>query len=81
MPAERTAPVVLDDPHRLCHALRTPLHGLLGTLELLAETDLPPDVAELVRAARASAVELHAVLRRELAVCADDALSAQTSMR
>jgi len=56
------APFLAD----LCHQVRTPLNGILGTLELMLEADLPEDSRELARAAYESAVLLHRVFEAEL---------------
>ncbi len=38
----------------MSHEMRTPLHGLLGTLELLQDSDLKPPQRELIRVAESS---------------------------
>lgn len=43
----------------LCHRVRTPLHGVLGSLELLLDRELPDEASELARSAFAAAAELH----------------------
>lgn len=63
------APAALDGPFlaELCHRVRTPLNGILGTLELLLAGELNDETRELVRAAYASAVGLHHVFEQEIA--------------
>ena len=60
--ASVAAPFLAD----LCHQVRTPLNGILGTLELLLESDLPEESRELARAAYESAVVLHRVFEEDL---------------
>jgi len=52
----------------LCHQVRTPLNGILGTLELLLQGDLDDDAYELARVAYDSAVALHRVFEADLRV-------------
>jgi two-component system, sensor histidine kinase len=56
------APFLAD----LCHQVRTPLNGILGTLELLLEGDLPEESRELATAAYESAIVLHRVFEADL---------------
>lgn len=50
----------------LCHQVRTPLNGILGTLELLLQNDLSDEAYELARVAYDSAVALHRVFEADL---------------
>jgi len=50
----------------LCHQVRTPLNGILGTLELLLQNDLSDEAYELARVAYDSAVALHRVFEDDL---------------
>ena len=50
----------------LCHRVRTPLNGILGTLELTLERDLSDASRELALAAYESAVVLHRVFEEDL---------------
>lgn len=50
----------------VCHRVRTPLNGILGSLELLLESDLPEEVRILASAAFHSARELHTVFESEI---------------
>jgi signal transduction histidine kinase len=65
-------PHTTSDPGQLiadlCHNVRTPLHGILGTLELLLDGDLDDESHELARVAYDSAVALHDVFERDVAV-------------
>lgn len=45
----------------LCHEVRTPLNGILGTLELVLASDVSEEVRELVREVYESTVGLHDV--------------------
>jgi signal transduction histidine kinase len=56
----------------LCHRVRTPLNGILGTLELLLEGDLADESRELARVAYDSAVVLHLVFEHDLQAAVDD---------
>jgi signal transduction histidine kinase len=51
----------------LCHQVRTPLHGILGNLELLLDSSLPAETRELARAAYDSARVLHEVFEQSVA--------------
>jgi len=59
----------------VCHRVRTPLNGILGSLELLLDADIGDDVRELAAAAFESARDLHRVFETELgaAVSSSDA--------
>lgn len=61
-------PVAVDDLFiaDLCHRVRTPLNGILGSLELLLAADVPDEARELAQAAFASAADLHHVFESEL---------------
>lgn len=50
----------------LCHHVRTPLNGILGSLELLIESDIPAEAKELARAAFQSAADLHRLFEHDL---------------
>ena len=50
----------------VCHRVRTPLNGILGSLELLLESDLPDDVRVLAATAFDSARDLHRVFESEV---------------
>ncbi len=50
----------------VCHQVRTPLNGILGSLELLLEAELTPETRELAFTAFQSALDLHQVFEREL---------------
>lgn len=50
----------------LCHQVRTPLNGILGTLELLLQNELSDEAYELARVAYDSAVALHRVFEADL---------------
>lgn len=56
-------PLFLAD---LAHQVRTPLNGILGTLELLLQNDLSDEAYELARVAYDSAVALHRVFEADL---------------
>jgi hypothetical protein len=43
----------------LCHLVRTPLNGILGSLELLIEDNLDDGARELARSAYDAAMALH----------------------
>jgi len=62
-------PLLLAD---LCHQVRTPLNGILGTLELLLENDLSDEAYELARVAYDSAVALHRVFEDDLTLVMRD---------
>jgi len=47
---------------KLAHEIRTPLHGLIGSLELLADGGLDPECRALSEAALRSALDLHSRL-------------------
>jgi signal transduction histidine kinase len=51
----------------LCHHVRTPLNGILGSLELLLDADLTDDVRELAATAFQSAIDLHHLFESDLA--------------
>jgi signal transduction histidine kinase len=67
--AESTAAPFLAD---LCHRVRTPLNGILGTLELLLEGDLSDESRELARVAYDSAQVLHRVFEDDLEAAVHD---------
>ena len=50
----------------VCHQVRTPLNGILGSLELLLDADISDDVRLLASAAFESARDLHRVFESEL---------------
>lgn len=50
----------------LCHRVRTPLNGILGSLELLLAVDVSDEARELARTAFESAADLHRVFESEL---------------
>ena len=51
----------------LCHHVRTPLNGILGSLELILDAELSDDVRELVGTAFQSALDLHHLFEADLA--------------
>ncbi len=57
------APLLAD----LCHRVRTPLHGILGALELLLDGELSPDARELALVAYQSTAALHSVFEEQVA--------------
>lgn len=50
----------------VCHRVRTPLNGILGSLELLLGEDISDEARELAAAAFESARDLHRVFESEL---------------
>ncbi len=56
----------------LCHRVRTPLNGILGTLELLLDGDLSEESRELARVAYDSALVLHRVFEDDLEAAVHD---------
>ena len=62
-------PLFLAD---LCHQVRTPLNGILGTLELLLQNELTDEAYELARVAYDSALALHRVFEADLTVAMQD---------
>jgi signal transduction histidine kinase len=67
-PRAGVAPPTVDDLFiaDLCHRVRTPLNGILGSLELLLAVDVPDEARELARAAFEAAADLHRVFESEL---------------
>ena len=66
--ASVTTPFLAD----LCHRVRTPLNGILGTLELLLEGELADEPRELARVAYESALVLHRVFEEDLDAAVHD---------
>lgn len=64
----------------LCHEVRTPLHGILGTLELLMASDLPGDLSQLARDAYESTRGLHDVFEQQVATMFDHLSALATAL-
>ena len=60
---ESTGPVTIAE---LCHLVRTPLNGILGTLELLIDGDLSDRDRELARGAYDAATALQLLFEHNL---------------
>lgn len=61
--ADEATPATLAE---LCHLVRTPLNGILGSLELLIEGDLTDRSRELARGAFDAAMALHLLFEDNL---------------
>ena len=60
---ESAGPVSIAE---LCHLVRTPLNGILGSLELLIDGDLSDSSRELARGAFDAAMALHLLFEHNL---------------
>jgi signal transduction histidine kinase len=61
-----SSPVADEFLADVCHRVRTPLNGILGSLELLLGEEISDDARELAAAAYESALDLHRVFESEL---------------